>query len=730
MARILHLTDLHLEQPGDYGGADAKSGAVPASHLPSRTSAIRNTLQAVATSEKIVAFDAAVISGDIPWKNQQEGWEALANVLAPLEEAGKLPAPDHIVATPGNHDVEWRLAVDDTAHYDKFIQFVRDKGYITPLLDRREVEHDGSLVAADPSRHFLFDAELGLAIVPVNTSHYCGVHEPLKLLSEDGLDDILGKLEADEAQRLRDELLEQRLFDIPRVSDQQLQALDQLIRTHLTDAIQLSGRDERDILRVAVMHHHTLPVTLSEELKAFESLTNLGKVRQFLRDKRFRLLLHGHKHAAGIYWDRIHREGASLQDPDWNLLVVSGSTLGSQREGQEELARFLDIQSDRRNRSVTITRLPLIPVGGAIPEPLSEEQASIWGVEMRAPPTASIITGHDANEVYQRVQALFAPLAANEAVRNLVCEISSRERAEQLPDGYPDDVPGESLAERQAWFAEMVQWWQRKETRLLAHLHFTHGQRLHEYGENRVDQIKAAVQLLQNEPGSSRAVITLIDPNQDKPPDNRSRFPAFSLVHLAIRTTAAQVAHLDCFGFFRKQEMRFWWPINVAELQRIQEDVLKKLSRPDLRPGSIITYSAFAHVDTAVPDVNVTAIDRLADDGDRGIEVMAYFMAHPEEVDADAARADWRRVLDDLEPKDETAPRPVLGLRLLRERLDWLQGASAPGRVNDVHSLVVKLENDYAALGAGTGDPMHWIGEIRAALAALREAVESAPSRG
>jgi hypothetical protein len=243
-----------------------------------------------------------------------------------------------------------------------------------------------------------------------------------------------------------------------------------------------------------------------------------------------------------------------------------------------------------------------------------------------------------------------------------------------------------------------------------------------------VNQIQQAVQLLQADPESSRAVITLIDPMRDHPADKASRFPSFSLVHLAIRTTATHNDYLDCFGFFRKQEMRFWWPINVAELERIQEAVLSKLNRPDLRPGSIITQTAFAHVDSAVPDVNVTAIDRIADEGDRRIDIMAYFIAHPDEVDAGAAQADWLVALDDLEPKDANAPRPLLGLRLLRERFEWVQGASAPERVNEVHALLVKLENHYDALAAGTGDHDYWVSEIRAALGALRSAVNAAPA--
>ena len=55
------------------------------------------------------------------------------------------------------------------------------------------------------------------------------------------------------------------------------------------------------------------------------------------------------------------------------------------------------------------------------------------------------------------------------------------------------------------------------------------------------------------------------------------------------------------------------WVEEIAELARLQFDVLQRLKRPDLRHGSIVTYASLAHVGTDVPDVNVTAVDRLAD---------------------------------------------------------------------------------------------------------------------
>ena len=238
------------------------------------------------------------------------------------------------------------------------------------------------------------------------------------------------------------------------------------------------------------------------------------------------------------------------------------------------------------------------------------------------------------------------------AICHLLCEIRSSERAEQLPAGYPNDVPGDDLHERQEWFTEMVSWWQREETRLIDELHFTHGQRLRRYGEKGIDQLGEAIRLLQNDPGSTRAVITLIDPSVDRIADPSRKVPSFSLVHLSIRITRAGVPHLDCFGFFRKQEMRFWWPINVAELQQIQAIAMARLARAELRTRlDPHVHRLRAHRLWCAGRENVTALDRLADEGGDRIWDMTYLFAHPEEIDLTAARADWLRVLDDLEPE-------------------------------------------------------------------------------
>ena len=54
--------------------------------------------------------------------------------------------------------------------------------------------------------------------------------------------------------------------------------------------------------------------------------------------------------------------------------------------------------------------------------------------------------------------------------------------------------------------------------------------------------------------------MTLFDP--PGPLDNQQfKFPSFAMLAFKLHGD-----RLDATAFFRKQEMRYWWPINVAEI--------------------------------------------------------------------------------------------------------------------------------------------------------------------
>jgi hypothetical protein len=67
---------------------------------------------------------------------------------------------------------------------------------------------------------------------------------------------------------------------------------------------------------------------------------------------------------------------------------------------------------------------------------------------------------------------------------------------------------------------------------------------------------------------------------------------------------------LDCVGYFRKQDLTLWWPVNIAELRRIQSRVLDLGPIDKVRPGHLVTIAAEAIHDDVLPKLAGTAVDR------------------------------------------------------------------------------------------------------------------------
>src|SRR5204863_6101217 len=120
-------------------------------------------------------------------------------------------------------------------------------------------------------------------------------------------------------------------------------------------------------------------------------------------------------------------------------------------------------------------------------------------------------------------------------------------------------------------------------------------------------------------------------------------YPAFVLVEFSLTRRNGR-RELDCFGYFRKQEMRYWWPVNVAELRLLQRDVADALDA-DHRAhlGRLVTFSAIALFGTDVPRVAVTELDRLVE-SEAVVWRLAAAVAFPENAGASGAFAEWQRV--------------------------------------------------------------------------------------
>ncbi len=303
MSRILHLSDLHLSGSGEPL-EDLKEKVLRAGEETTTEAVLWHTARAMGELADVDAFDAIVVSGDITQAGAQEGFDAFDDFLNLL--GGKRPAEDRILVVPGNHDVIWETSSSSPERYSRFVGATREKGYVTPLIDGIDFEanelggHDVDRLKRHP--HIIEHDDF--LIVGLNSSNWCGVladydsgsiEKPM--LDAEGWKQVLEEIANPESrERAERSLKSLRLHDLPRVSWAQLNALGQLL--HDLELDKIDGR-----LRVAVLHHHLLPVSIEEELKTFESITDLAFVRRFLRTYGFHVVLRGHKHQGAIYVD-------------------------------------------------------------------------------------------------------------------------------------------------------------------------------------------------------------------------------------------------------------------------------------------------------------------------------------------------------------------------------------------------------------------------------------------
>ena len=210
---------------------------------------------------------------------------------------------------------------------------------------------------------------------------------------------------------------------------------------------------------------------------------------------------------------------------------------------------------------------------------------------------------------------------------------------------------------------------------------------------------------------SSRAVITLLDSGHDL---SKGDFPSFCTLHLTIRDREKN-PKLDCLAYFRKQEMRYWWPVNITELHKIQKNVADRLimssNMQNLVCGCITTVAAIAVVSSGMPKVGVPLVDRLFDlDRDR-LWDMAYGSLHPNARDRAKNRGDWDLVLDDLTPSEghpsDGGPVALGGLKYLHAEIAHYAEQLDSGAGRDLSNALLALykQNDQFLKDHGSEDP-------------------------
>ena len=163
-------------------------------------------------------------------------------------------------------------------------------------------------------------------------------------------------------------------------------------------------------------------------------------------------------------------------------------------------------------------------------------------------------------------------------------------------------------------------------------------------------------------------------PSSDASADKPKKFPHFCLLQMFISDDpSARHQKLQCIAYFRKQEMRYWWPVNVAEIAALRDEVYKSVARTHkgLIPGGITTVAAMAYSSSSCPTVAVPFVDRLLDEAPDLLWKLGFSLVGASTKDEPRIRGIWNKVLDDLVPAagpdadPDTVPIAIEGLRYL-----------------------------------------------------------------
>lgn len=632
MSTILHLSDLHLGDADAWErNTDDKVGLVPQDEN-TRLSVIRTSLMAVKRYliKEGLELNAIVVSGDITSRYDTTGFARFGQVLDEV----KLAPTKQIVAVPGNHDVDWEQEPGAPEKYARFLEHTRAQGMRTPLCDGVDFSGDPADCEAEPVL-MLSDCVL----VAVNSANWCGVR--------------LGTTRRNRA-----------VYDIARVSEPQLDRLTDTLRAHETSGL----------VRIAVLHHHLLPVTEDEEVKPFESFTNLARLRAWLRQHNFHVVLHGHKHEPTLTWDHIY-ELSRHDKPARRVLVVSAPTPTS---WGAPLCRLIQTGESAGGRPVP--HAPRVVVKTVIAErherPIEPECVSVaLDPGPVDPPGYIAIDAPTADAAYER---LVHELELHPGkLLNVTCVVRDAESAERPPTNFAGEASKEILNPAM-WLADAVDWWQKAAPELVVagEAPFNHGQRLYAAGTGRGAIERAAERL-----GSTKAMVLLIRDDELR----AGEAPAFVAVQLVVATDR-EGDRLDCVGYFRKQDLTLWWPVNVAELRKIQKYVLDLPSAKRLRAGRLVTIAAEAIHDDVLPQLAGTLVDRFVDLRPELLMEMAYGVAHAAVEDGDDVLQLWTDVLGDI---GGTRDFPSLGIERLLEHLRVFRDV---GGKDHLKPLIKRLE--------------------------------------
>lgn len=525
MVKLIHISDMHATKDFSRQGSIDKKVDLPevVSSLEKEfLDSLKTYLEKEHNDGKRI--DLFIISGDLVFRGDLKAHETFSKAFIDLLERQGY-TKDNIMVVPGNHDVKQGSLPSSSNRYQEF--FDSWQGCKLPYLDGFYKQAD---IFIDDINHII--------VIPVNSCNWSHTRINVDKDIQEHIDKLKNK-------NLREKFEKQFTYDAAYISDDQLKYLEQ----ELLNIKKQKNYDQ--YTKVIVQHHHLLPVDDKIEIKELSDIVNLKHFQKFIIEHEVKVILHGHKHTGKSFYEYL-----SCTDKPYKILIGSSENVHYGSIFHELCIEGKSVEIDSYSKSL-------------------EKQSS---------KTFDLYEYHKSSNVIQleekNIHDLYEQICffSENSHKNNKTIISTLDLEEYKKDTL--EIPKvKNEPSEQEWYereiTSIVQWWQKDSSN--QKVTYQHGSRLKKYYGFK-NQIKYIAKLFEEKKmfDSSRGIAILTEPIKDFDDEFKAKFPSFVSLQFLIRDDK----YLDVIGYYRVQETRHWWPINILELFALQSDMLKRISIP------------------------------------------------------------------------------------------------------------------------------------------------------
>ena len=289
---FIHLSDIHFGKKID--GTEMHRFRAGRSILGDQRSLVEHIVDECINEQQDNVGIFIIISGDIAFQANHDEYKHALSFVQNLITKMRL-SPEQIVIVPGNHDVNWKLSDHEISQrFDEFLMFVKD------VFDHKFetlypfVKWDFGVRSPRPTPEQIISVhkapDHGVVIIGFNSC-----------------------------------VIEDHLLHFGAIGKEQVK----LAETALADV-------DASWIRVAVMHHHVLPLESKLSLGGNGVEMDGTIVRDYALVERelhalgFDMVLHGHKHEPGVRISQLVHSFKSKQRK--NLIVCGAGSAGVEKD--------------------------------------------------------------------------------------------------------------------------------------------------------------------------------------------------------------------------------------------------------------------------------------------------------------------------------------------------------------------------------------------------------------